>query len=83
LRFKRVVLDAVATGFGRVVKEEELKWKFNRKESQIEAWLEDVLAFRSKKFNLKELEKTARKYSFKNTKNFEDKGFSITIFEKT
>ncbi|MEW6294806.1 MAG: L-histidine N(alpha)-methyltransferase [Candidatus Diapherotrites archaeon] len=82
LRFKRIVIDAVARSFGRIIDETELNWKFNEKEFQIEVWLEDVLVFRSKKFELKTLDEIAEKHSFTRIKVFSDNGFAVVLYQK-
>lgn len=73
--------------FNRFIKKaildsKELVWKLNNKESQIEAWSEDVLIFHSKKKNPKRVIKDAKKFGFQKIFNINDKNSAIQIFEK-
>ena len=61
---------------------DELKWKINKEESQIEAWSDDVLVFHSKKKNPASMINCAKDFGFKKLYSVNDNNSCIQIFEK-
>lgn len=46
------------------MKDKEIKWKYNDENDFVEAWVDNILVFRSKKYDQKKLEDFARDYGF-------------------
>ena len=79
LRFEKLILESI----GNKIKNKNLVWKWNSKENQIEAWSNDILVFRSKKYNNSKFKKFISKYSLKILKEFIDGDVAIFLLKKT
>lgn len=64
----------------------KLKWKYDPKNDQVEAWINDTMVFRSKKYDLKKLENLAKAFDLNLVKEFKyingHGGFAICVFTK-
>jgi hypothetical protein len=76
--FKKLILDSLKF----VEKDKKLKWKYNRTEDRIEAWFGDILAFQSKKYDLKELLKFVKEFGLNPIKTFENEEFAVVLLKK-
>ncbi len=78
LHFEKFILDSLKF----VEKNKKLKWKFNQAENRVEAWFGDILAFQSKKYDLKEFLKFTKKLNLTPIKVFEDNEFAVVLLRK-
>lgn len=77
-RFERLILSSVDDE----LKNKKLLWKWNPEESQIEAWLDDILAFRSKKYSISKFEEFVRERSLLVLKRFIEGDIAVYLLKK-
>jgi len=61
---------------------ELLEWKYNKEDSQIEAWSKNILVFHSKKINPKDMIKRLDRFDFKNLFSVQDNNSCVQGFVK-
>lgn len=74
--FNRFILNSLPLQ----LREKKLEWKLNEKEKQIEAWIDDILVFHSKKFNPRELIDSLANRGLKNVLSVNDSNACIQIY---
>lgn len=81
--FENLIIDSVKRilHFDTIFKK-KLDWKINKKEDQIEAYIGDILAFRSKKYCIKKLEEFVLSYDLEPIDSHSYKDCGISIFKK-
>lgn len=62
IRFNRLIEASVKKI--EHLKDKEIIWKYNEETDYVEAWVNDILVFRSKKYDQKKLEDFVREYGF-------------------
>lgn len=89
-RFERLVLDPIDRGrmlpiiakIARHMKGLKISWKYNYENDYVEAWLGDILVFRSKKYDPIVLSDFARQYHFESLKNYIFADCGVGLFQK-
>ena len=90
-RFEKIIMNSIDRGYMlprlrrlvRHLKGRKLEWKYNKKEDYVEAWLNDILAFRSKKYDPEDLAAFAKRYNFELVKSYVHGDCGVSLFEKT
>ncbi|MDI6825982.1 MAG: L-histidine N(alpha)-methyltransferase [Candidatus Aenigmarchaeota archaeon] len=73
--FKKLILNSIKF-------DGDLYWKYNRDDDRVEAWFGDVLAFQSKKYDLKKLLEFVKEFGLISIRTFEHQEFAVVLFEK-
>jgi len=73
--FKKLVLNSIKL-------EGELNWKYNKHDARVEAWFGDILAFQSKKYDLKKFLKFVKEFGLNPIKTFEHQEFAVVLLKK-
>jgi len=73
--FKKLILNSIKF-------DGELYWKYNRHDDRVEAWFGDILAFQSKKYDLKKLLEFVKGFDLNPIKMFEHQEFAIILLRK-
>ena len=60
----------------------ELYWKYNENDNRVEAWFGDILAFQSKKYDLKKLLEFVQSFNLYSLKTFEHQEFAVVLLRK-
>jgi uncharacterized SAM-dependent methyltransferase len=75
-------MSALYPKFQDMVKGRTIKWKYEENKQQIEAWIDDIQVFRSKKFKPEKLEDCLMKYGFASRCQLKDRYTTcLYIFE--
>ena len=60
----------------------ELYWRYNKDDDRVEAWFGDILAFQSKKYDLKKLLEFVKHFDLYPIKTFEYQEFAVILLRK-
>ncbi len=89
LRYQRLIADSLSRGLqslGRTDLDpsrlENLDWRYDEKKEEVQAWLNGVLIYHSRKYNLHKLSRFARKFGFVEVERFLHGDCSLLLFEK-
>jgi len=77
--FEKLLKESIGR---RIMGSRKLVWKYNRSNDSVEAWMGDLLIFRSKKYDIKKLSEFAGKFGLLPLESLTDGRVGVCLFKK-
>lgn len=81
-RFSKFILSPYIKKRPDLLKQNKIEWNYNEETGYVEAWLGNILIYRSKLYNLHDLSSFVKRYGFETLETFTYMGWAVTLLEK-